>query len=86
MSRGSERFQTANLLKLKPKMEKLKQRFGAKTEDLAAVALRYVLNFPSVACVIPGFRNERQAACNLAGAGRALSEDDMAFIRQTLAG
>jgi aryl-alcohol dehydrogenase-like predicted oxidoreductase len=47
--------------------------------------LRYVLNHPHVACVIPGFRNEQQVGCNLGGKNRELSEADMAFIEQTLA-
>jgi aryl-alcohol dehydrogenase-like predicted oxidoreductase len=71
---------------LKPKLAKLKGRFGATTEDLAATALNYVLSFPRVACVIPGFRNERQARCNLAAAGRSMTVDDVRFVRETLAG
>ena len=72
------------LAALKPKLEKLKARFGAATEDLASVALNYVLAAPRVGCVIPGFRNGRQARCNLAAAGRALSRDDLEFIRKVL--
>ena len=74
------RFHSENLRKLKPKLEALKKRFGSSVEDLAAVALRYVLNHPNVACTIPGFRNEQQVACNLVGTSRQLSDDDMAFI------
>jgi myo-inositol catabolism protein IolS len=79
-------FGAAAIAELKPKLEKLKARFGSATEDLAAVALQYVLAQPRVACVIPGFRNERQAACNLAGVGRSFSADDVAFVRETLQG
>lgn len=82
--RNAERFQTAHLRALKPKLESLKSRFGTTTEDLAAVALNYILAQPRVACVIPGFRNERQVRCNLAGIGRALNADDIEFIRSTL--
>ena len=35
--KGSKKFETAELLKLKPKLQKLKQRFGQTTEDLAAM-------------------------------------------------
>jgi aryl-alcohol dehydrogenase-like predicted oxidoreductase len=77
-------FSAAELEKLKPKLEKLIERFGATTQDLAAVALSYILAQPRVACVIPGFRNERQARCNLAGAGRSLTNDDLEFIREAL--
>jgi len=82
--KNSGRFTTEKLTALKPKLAKLKARFGATPEDLAAVAQRYVLNHPNVACVIPGFRNERQVACNLAAVGRELSAADMAFIAQAL--
>lgn len=83
--RQSAKFGAEQLRALKPKLAKLKARFGTATEDLAAIAQRYVLNHPRVACVIPGFRNERQVACNLAAAGRALSAGDLAFIEQALA-
>ena len=83
--RDNPRFGTAYLAELKPKIAQLKERFGSRTEDLAAVALRYVLSQPQVACVIPGFRNERQVECNLAGIDRTLSADDIAFIQQALA-
>jgi myo-inositol catabolism protein IolS len=83
--RTDTRFGVEYLRSLKPKLAQLKERFGATTEDLAAVALRYVLNHPHVACVIPGFRNEQQVECNLGGVKRELSEADKAFIEQTLA-
>jgi aryl-alcohol dehydrogenase-like predicted oxidoreductase len=50
-------------------------------EDLAGLALNYLLAEPVVGCVIPGFRNERQVRCNLAGVGRTLSSNDVAFVR-----
>ena len=55
---GNKSFQPEEVAKLKPKLEKLKKRFGATTEDLASMALNYLLTFPRVACVIPGFRND----------------------------
>lgn len=78
--RTDDRFQPGFLRALKPKLAQLKARFGATTEDLSAVAQRYVLNHPQVACTIPGFRNELQVACNLAAAERSLSPDDLEFI------
>jgi len=77
-------FKAEAIASLKPKLEKLKARFGSATEDLAGMALRYVLEQPRVACVIPGFRNERQVACNLAATSRSLSTEDLQFIRETL--
>ncbi len=82
--RDSRSFSRETLAALKPKMAKLKARFGNTTEDLAAVALNYVLSAPRVCCAIPGFRNERQARANVSGAGRKLSAEDVAFIRSTL--
>ena len=82
--RNSGRFTPEKLRALKPRLAQLKARFGATIEDLSAVAQRYLLNHPNMACVIPGFRNERQVACNLAAVGRALSSADMAFIEKVL--
>lgn len=82
--KAKEKFQTDALRELKPKLNQLKERFGSDIADLSGVAQRYVLNHPNVACVIPGFRNETQVACNLAATGRELSAEDMAFIEQTL--
>jgi myo-inositol catabolism protein IolS len=79
-------FSAEELAKLKPKLAKLKQRFGSTTEDLAAMALNYVLAMPRVACVIPGFRNGRQARCNVSAAGKALSDADVQFVQKTLGG
>lgn len=78
---GNQAFSRESILKLKPKIQKLRERYGANMEDLAAVALNYVLAHPSVACVIPGFRNERQALCNVQAAGRSLDSGDVKFIR-----
>jgi len=83
--RNSKAFSAEEIAKLKPKLEKLKQRFGSTIADLAATALNYVLAQPHVACVIPGFRNERQARCNLAAAGRTMSADDVVFVQKALA-
>jgi aryl-alcohol dehydrogenase-like predicted oxidoreductase len=84
--KDSGAFSAQAIAELKPKLALLKSRFGDTTEDLAAVALKYILAQPHVACVIPGFRNKRQAACNVAGADREFSPEDIAFIRETLQG
>lgn len=83
--RTDSRFAPEFLRALKPKLAQLKARYGATPDDLAAVALRYVLNHPHVACVIPGFRNERQVAANLGGAQRALSAADIVWIDEIFA-
>lgn len=82
---GSGAFSAEAIAELKPKLAKLKERFGDSIEDLASVALNYVLAQPYVACVIPGFRNERQVKVNVSGAGKDLTPDDLAYIREALA-
>lgn len=82
---NSQAFSAEAIAELKPKLAKLKARFGDSIEDLASVALNYVLAHPHVACVIPGFRNERQVRVNLSGEGRDLTPDDLTYIRDALA-
>lgn len=79
--KNSPKFSQDSLKKLAPKLQALKSRFGHSASDLASLALRFVLNHPRVSCVIPGFRNESQVACNLKAGERVLTEEDMAFIR-----
>ena len=83
--KGDQRFTTESLLAIQPKVEKLKSRFGKDVKDLARVALQYLLANPVVACVIPGFRSLSQVQVNLAGEGKPLSAEDVAFIRQAFA-
>ncbi len=82
---NSTAFSAGAILELKPKLAKLKSRFGDDISDLASVALNYVLAHPYVACVIPGFRNERQVSVNLSADGRPLSAEDVAYVREVLA-
>ncbi len=82
---GSKAFSGEELARLAGKIEKLKARFGDTTEDLAAVALQYVLAHPRVSCVIPGFRNAAQARCNVGADSRTLSASDIEFIRTVMA-
>jgi aryl-alcohol dehydrogenase-like predicted oxidoreductase len=83
--KDAKAFSAEEIAKLRPKLAKLKSRFGGTTEDLVAVALNYILAHPRVACVIPGFRNERQARSNLSAMGKTMSEADLAFVREALA-
>jgi myo-inositol catabolism protein IolS len=81
-----EGFSAEALRALRPRLARLKERFGATTQDLIRVALQYGLARSPSACVIPGFKNARQVAANCAAAGKPLSADDVAFIRQVLRG
>lgn len=79
---GSEDFNQERLRQIKPRLEELKQRVGGSVEDLASAALRFVLGHEHVCSAIPGFRNERQAACNVrAASDPPFTEDDLAFCR-----
>ena len=84
--RGSGAFKPEALRALKPKLATLKERFGSSTEELAAMAVNYGRASPRVALVMPGLRNQRQARCNVQAAGKYLSEEDGAFVRETLQG
>ncbi len=81
---NSAAFSAEAIAALKPKLGALKARFGDSISDLASVALNYVLAQPHVACVIPGFRNERQVQVNVGAAGRDLSAEDIHFVQETL--
>jgi len=83
--RDNERFAAPSLRDLRRRLARIKARFGATTEDLSAVAQRYVLSHPRVACTIPGFRSERQVGCNLAATDRRLSAADLQFITEVFA-
>ena len=82
--KDSQAFSAEAIAELKPKLAKLKARFGDSTADLAAMALNYVLAAPNVACVIPGFRNAAQVRANLTGVGKPFSPEDVAYVREAL--
>ena len=82
--REPPKFTVEALRDVKPKMALIKERFGDSISELSSVALRFVLNFPNVACVIPGFRNGSQVESNLSVIGRRLSSGDIAFIKSVL--
>lgn len=83
--RTADRFKKEQLEGIEPKIEKLKARFGDDVASLARAALQYILGHDRVACVIPGFRNQKQVEVNLGAAGRPLSREDMDFIRSVFA-
>lgn len=82
--RGSQQFSEENLRRVENRLEGIRARFGKSTEELARVALQCVLAHPPVACVIPGFRNQRQVEINLSGADRPLDPAELEALRQIL--
>jgi myo-inositol catabolism protein IolS len=83
--RKNAQFTEDNLKKVKTKVDKLRQRFGEEPKGLARVALQYLLSYPAVACVIPGFRDLRQVEMNLSGADSPLGTDDVSYVRAAMA-
>ncbi len=93
-SRGNRRDMTAeSLLRVREKLTKLAAHFGfanatgdARIAAFSSVASRWVLAHPHVSSVIPGFRNARQATCNVAaGSAEPMSPTDVAFVRALFA-
>lgn len=80
--RNSQKFSRGSLELLKPKLAEMKERFGSSIPDLASVALRFVLDYPKVVSVIPGFRNQEQVMNNLTVIKRRLTPADKAFIKR----
>lgn len=60
--------------------DELKERLG--TDNLAAMALRFILMYDAVSTVIPGASNPNQIERNTTAAELpALSDDQMAIVR-----
>lgn len=80
-----QNFDGAALRKLKPKLATLGERFGTSIEERSSAACRFVAAHPNVCSVIPGFRNERQALCNVrGGTDEPMTGDDLAFCRDVM--
>lgn len=83
--KGIERFSVENLANLEPKIAKLKEKFGSNVEDLARVAQQYLLHYPIMGAVIPGFRNLKQVKINLSAMDKPLTEEEFEFIKNVFA-
>jgi myo-inositol catabolism protein IolS len=79
--KGLERFSAESLAKLEPGIEKLKNKFGSNIEDLARVALQYLLHYNFMGAVIPGFRNLQQVKVNLSAIDKPLADDEFEFVK-----
>lgn len=79
--RGQDKFSADGIRRANAGVDQIKQRFGSTTDELARVAQQYILAHDNVACVIPGFRNERQVSCNIAAAGKPLTAGDIEHLR-----
>lgn len=75
---------------VRAKLQQMVSRFAKPGEDkievLSSAASRWVLAHPRVCSAIPGFRNARQATCNLRGAtDPPMSEGDVVWCRDLFA-
>jgi aryl-alcohol dehydrogenase-like predicted oxidoreductase len=83
-------FNPDTLRKVREKLAQVKARFGRagvpEIETLSSAASRWVLSHPNVCSAIPGFRNERQARCNLRGASdEPMPAADAQWLRELFA-
>jgi aryl-alcohol dehydrogenase-like predicted oxidoreductase len=82
---SSEKYRPEYLARAEKGIAAVGGTLGNNTEDLARMALQFILYHDYVAGVIPGFRNESQVAVNLAGADKPLKGNQIALIRKAFA-
>lgn len=83
-------FDAGTLRRVREKLGAVKERFArpgvAEIEMFSSVASRWVLAHENVCSAIPGFRNEKQARCNLrAAADEAMTAGDAEWLRALFA-
>ena len=79
--KGLSRFSHENLEKVEQKLIKIKERFGSSVEELARVAMQFLLHYKFMGSVIPGFRNLNQAKINLSAVDKPLTQDEFEFVK-----
>lgn len=87
---GRKDFNPQTLHSVRMKLARMKQRFGApgvpEVDVLSSASQRWVLSHERVCSTIPGFRNERQARCNLrAAADQPMTREDAQWCRELFA-
>ena len=83
--KGLSRFSKENLEKLEPKLQKLKDKFGPSQEELARVAMQFLLHYKIMGAVIPGFRNLHQVKVNLSAMDKPLTDDEFNYVKSVFA-
>lgn len=83
---GRKDFNPDTLRGVRTKLAEVKLRFAragvSEIETLSSAATRWVLSHDHVLSAIPGFRNQRQAVCNLrAATDEPMSQADTAWMR-----
>ena len=80
--KGLSRFSKESLEVLEPKLNKIKEKFGSSVEDLARVAMQFLLHYKIMGAVIPGFRNLNQVKINLSAMDKPLTVDEFEFVNR----
>jgi len=83
--KGQQRFSYENLSGLEVQLNKIKEKFGSSTEDLARVAMQFLLHYKFMGAVIPGFRNLNQVKINLSAMDKPLTDDEFEFVKSVFA-
>jgi len=73
-------FKTDFIKKLKPVLEKVRQRFGSDVQNLARIFNQYALSRSRHAVVIPGFKNKHQVEMNAATMEKPLDDKEIEYI------
>lgn len=80
--KNSPKFTKEYLEFVDEKLKLIKEKFGGNIEDLARVAIQYVLHSETVGCVIPGFRNLQQVKINLQAMDLPLTNEEYEWIKK----
>ncbi len=79
--KGLSRFSRESLEKLEPRLNSIKEKFGSSVEDLARVAMQFLLHYKFMGAVIPGFTNLNQVKVNLSAMDKPLTDDEFDFVK-----
>jgi len=79
---GNPEFQAESLKEFEPRINQLKERFGASPDQLILPSLGFLLDHDVVASVVPGFRNSNQVKGILKAAEKSFSTEDREFIER----
>jgi myo-inositol catabolism protein IolS len=79
--KGLPRFSKESLEKLEPRLNRIKGKFGSSEEELARVAMQFLLHYKFMGAVIPGFRNLRQVQVNLSAMDKPLTDEEFEFVK-----
>jgi aryl-alcohol dehydrogenase-like predicted oxidoreductase len=75
------RFSPEHLEKVEQKLNKIKERFGSSVNELARVAMQFLLHYKFMGAVIPGFRNLNQVKINLSAMDKPLTDEEFEFVK-----